>query len=128
MTYPEALEASWASGFFDGEGTTSFRKATRTSQGRGYKSGSQIRATIQQNDRSVLDRFQRAVGVGVVYGPYTRTSTQYRNRNPYYLYQAHTYDAVKQIQDRLFGTLGSIKKDQMERALQVWESEHDLES
>jgi hypothetical protein len=53
------LETAWAAGFFDGEGTTSFSPVSKAT-----------RIQISQKDPELLHRFARAVGIGVVRGPY----------------------------------------------------------
>lgn len=117
-------ERAWAAGLFDGEGSSHFRKGTRAAEGRGYKNGSQVKITVQQNDREVLDRFQSAVNAGVVYGPYSRSSARGRSYAPYFTFQAHTYEEVKQIYEALRPFLGSIKLTQLEQSIRGWEEYH----
>lgn len=57
MTSQESLEHAWAAGLFDGKGTVML------------KAGS-ARIQVASTDRSVIERFHKAVGVGTVYGPY----------------------------------------------------------
>lgn len=51
-------ELAWAAGFFDGEGHVALQSSPLVS--------------IHQTDRAVLDRFQVAVAVGLVAGPYAK--------------------------------------------------------
>jgi hypothetical protein len=59
------MEAAWAAGFFDGEGTTGVNR-----QSRDYPIGRcvylRLIMVVTQKDRRPLDRFARAVGVGEV--------------------------------------------------------------
>ena len=52
-------ELAWAAGFFDGEGCFCFSEA-----------GQYVCVSITQTEREPLDRFERAVGLGKVNGPY----------------------------------------------------------
>lgn len=60
MPYREEL--AWAGGLFAGEGCF-----TRINV---YPSG--IRAQLDMTEEDVIQRFQAAVGIGKVYGPYSR--------------------------------------------------------
>lgn len=60
---PSAEEIAWAAGFFEGEG--SFFRNLRPPR----KDGSRAfysRASVTQKDRSLLERFQRIVGFGII--------------------------------------------------------------
>ena len=60
-----STELAWAAGLFDGEGSTFVWKGNRR---RDYGS---IRVAVgQSHDPEVLRRFQQAVSLGRVYGPY----------------------------------------------------------
>lgn len=60
-------ELAWAAGFFDGEGCFSYSK-----------SGQYVCVSIGQTVREPLERFKLAVGLGVIYGPYS--SDRYQSR------------------------------------------------
>lgn len=57
------VELAWAAGFFDGEGHSRAQGTKRSP--RKY-----LQLHITQTDRQVLDRFDEAVGVSGVRGPY----------------------------------------------------------
>lgn len=104
-------ELAWAAGFFDGEGSV-FR-ATNVKH---YKCGYQVQASVSQSgDRELLDRFQRAVGVGSVYGPF-RSSVKGKIIKPRYRWVATGMNVQKTL-DLLWPWLGSIKKSQASRVL-----------
>jgi hypothetical protein len=67
------LEMAWAAGLFDGEGCVSASHA----EGRKRKDGTQRtypRLYVGNTDVRLLIRFQQAVGVGKIHGPYGRFS------------------------------------------------------
>ena len=100
-------ELAWAAGFFDGEGHISLRNS-----GKGFK---RIAVQAAQIDRQVLDRFQKAVGVGHVYGPYTPKA---KTRKPYFGWQ--TTGGLEQAQHAiamLWNWLSPVKKAQGKKAL-----------
>lgn len=72
---------AWAAGFFEGEGSIT------ECRGR-------LRAQLKNTDVEVLHRFADIVGVGVVYGPYRRRSTDGFRRKPAWLWVAEEYDAL----------------------------------
>lgn len=88
-------DLAWAAGFFDGEGHT-----------RMYSAG--IRMEIAQAyDCTVLERFQKAVGAGKVYGPYTNAAG-----NPKWQYVASGRES-RRIVLKLWPWLGVIKRNQI---------------
>lgn len=102
----DGAEMAWAAGFFDGEGTAyAYRpeaKARRAS------------LTIAQVDRFVLDRFQRAVGVGKVYGPYGPYAG---NRKPHFQWKSATSADTAAVLRALSPWLSPIKKQQIQKAV-----------
>lgn len=74
-------EIAWAAGFFEGEGSIT------ECRGR-------LRAQLKNTDVEVIDRFAAIVGVGVVYGPYRRRSTDGFRRKPAWLWVAEEHDAL----------------------------------
>ncbi len=67
LTHEQQLEAAWAAGFFDGEGTTHI-----TVSARGNNSYTYVRLSISQVGRAALDRFSAATGGGTINGPLAR--------------------------------------------------------
>ena len=99
-------ELAWAAGFFDGEGCFSYTQAGRYGC-----------ATIGQTEREPLERFLRAVGVGVVYGPYKRTYPGRLSKKPWYDYRAQTQETVQAVVAMLWFSLGTKKRVQAVRVL-----------
>jgi hypothetical protein len=99
-------QLAWAAGFYCGEGSAS------PAQRNGRVCG--IRVTIGQKDREVLDRFQQAVGVGRVNGPYGPYSGN--NSCAMFFYQAGGRDATRVVRDLLWPWLSTEKREQFDRA------------
>ena len=102
---------AWATGLFDGEGCfhfTSSRRRRRDSEGR-QKIEHSIQTRITQKDREVLDRFQTAVGLGRVYGPYK--STDGKPRIPWQ-FAAYGLEQTQAIIVMLWPWLGRLKRQQ----------------
>ncbi len=96
------IELAWAAGFWDGEGSCG---CYRKNDGKKRKaSNSYLRASVNQIDREVLDRFCEAVGLGKVYGPYVGITTQWA-------WQLHG-EKVRLMFERLWPYLSRIKKEQ----------------
>ncbi len=100
-----ATEAAWAAGFFDGEGCTSIsRKGT-------YK---QIQMFVSQSiDSVLLLRFQKAVGIGRVLGPYRPSNPRAKDKYTWHL--SALPDALRTMRV-LWPYLGAVKKRQFIRA------------
>ena len=101
------LERAWAAGLFDGEGSFYCFHARN---GNYYP-----QVSVGQAHREVLDRFQEAVGVGKVYGPYqpgSRLGTKI-----WWQYHAHGFDKVTHVLDVLRPYLSSVKVAQGEQAI-----------
>ena len=93
-------EQAWAAGLFDGEGSVSINEQHKPNQ-RTYR---YLRANITQKDRYVLDRFQRAVGVGRVFGPYQLAAP--------FMYSAQGFEQVQAMISCLWSWLSPVKKQQ----------------
>ena len=105
----QVSELAWAAGFFDGEGHVGcciHRSKTQNDFKR-------LTLTIAQVDRQVLDRFQQAVGVGTVNGPYEHG----KNRTRYFIYQGSTTSHVLEIHKLLEPFLSTVKQEQFINAL-----------
>lgn len=61
-----AQRIAWAAGLFEGEGCFTVQRNKR-----GEKMYPQPIARIHMTDLDVLERFKEAVGIGVIFGPYT---------------------------------------------------------
>lgn len=91
-------EYAWCAGFFDGEGCVGSQRVNRNFY---------PYATIGQVDRWVLDRFQKAVGVGKVYGPYIDTSN--KNKQPVFHYKCTGKEDVERVFNLLQNDLSPVK-------------------
>lgn len=103
-------ELAWAAGFFDGEGYTAclFRQKGR---GTAY-----IATTIGQVDRQVLDRFQAAVGVGKVRGPYQLKA---KNQKIWMWSATANFEHAQAMIAKLWKFLSPVKRDQAAKALRL---------
>lgn len=99
-------ELCWAAGFFDGEGCTT--------SGDSYP-----RIIIAQVDRRCLDRFQAAVGVGVVAGPKPASNPRHSLQ---YHYRTTAWRDVIVILDKLWPWLGEVKKEQALAVLDAFDA------
>ena len=100
---------AWAAGFFDGEGHV--RADIRSS-------GS-IRPALRiaQVDPEVLHKFQEALGVGKVMGPYGPYKNDPIKKQPFFRYQTQSLPEIKQIAEALWPWLSTIKKQQFSEVL-----------
>ena len=103
----EREELAWAAGLFDGEGCFHFLLQRRKDTS--LQPLTQTRMT--QVDREVLDRFQAAVGLGTVYGPYPKNSP--------WQYAAYGFEKTQAIVAKLWSWLGSQKRAQAVAVLQA---------
>lgn len=109
-------ERIWAAGFFDGEGCTTFSEKT---DGR-----RQISMIISQNNKDTLDRFRRAVGLGAIYGPYDRSSSDLSS-NPKYIWNLASFPKILDVLCQLIPSLSEEKRLQALSAIEKyvsWES------
>lgn len=91
-------ELAWAAGFFDGEGSTSQAKSTN---GRFY---SKAKLTVPQKHRECLDRFRKAVGTGIIYGPL-------KDYNIYH-FSIQNAKGVDTVLTKLWPYLSEVKRQQ----------------
>lgn len=111
MICVDTHELAWAAGFFDGEGNVSVSTRKKTFP--------QIVFQIAQTDRRPLDRFARAVGNGVVRGPYHHKDKAHQ---PYFVLTLHGFERVKLAVDRIWPWLSTPKREQARCALDTIES------
>lgn len=104
-------ELAWAAGFFDGEGCTSVY--SRSLQSRDYWV---VQLSVSQIHADTLERFRAAVGVGQMFGPYSRTG------NDIYTFKVSGYEKVQAIIAMLWPWLTTHKKEQAVLALQRYQS------
>ena len=97
-------ELAWAAGFFDGEGS-SCKPAKHLPNS--------TRMIISQRERTTLDRFHDAVGVGGVLGPY-RDHSAFSGK-PYWVWIVSAFDDVQTAALRLWPYLSDPKRAQIVR-------------
>jgi len=102
-------ELAWAAGFFDGEGCVSVSRTLATAE-------PVIQLSVSQVQREPLDRFAAAVGVGKVYGPYTKKSKP--RAKPCYQWSITGSDADA-VFERLRPHLCAPKIEKYEHLLEV---------
>jgi len=101
-------ELAWAAGFFDGEGCVFIRTYQRKSGPASYLS-----LSVSQTDRELLERFQEAVGVGKINGPYHNGS----GRKPKYQWEVGKRPGVNQVIKVLISRISHVKRLQIQKAL-----------
>jgi len=107
MTFiPDRERLAWAAGFFDGEGCFSFSVA-----------GKYVCVSVSQTDFEPLLRFQEAVGIGNILGPYDMRKKDRWIRKPQYVYRVNGYERVQAIAAMLWHWLGPAKRAQALHAL-----------
>lgn len=75
-------------------------------------------ARITQAEPSVLRRFQAAVGLGKVYGPYSGPGGR-----EYYAWQLQPFEGVQAVIGMLWNWVSEPKRRQMEEALRGYREE-----
>ena len=98
-------ELAWAAGFFDGEGCT-------TAVSRAPSGGFRFQSQVCQVELAVLERFKTAVGVGRIYGPYSRP-----NRQDHYRFQTASFEDTQAMIALLWKWLSEPKRQQAKRVL-----------
>jgi hypothetical protein len=97
----EVAELEWAAGFFDGEGYIGI-----TTHGL-HRVDKQLRVMVSQSyDPVTLYRFQKAVGCGIVNGPYLNRGS------PMWQFRANSYDDVLTMISKLWSYLSPPKRRQ----------------
>lgn len=111
-------ELAWAAGFFDGEGNASFKRGKRgkgtVKEGHAYTS---FYAKVTQKDPTLLYRFQKALGVGRVRGPYKNKGKKGRKASSYYQFVVSSYPDVEKLFNLLGPWLGEKKLRQLGNVL-----------
>ena len=106
------IEAAWAAGFFDGEGSVGcYYRKDRNSW--------RLACGITQKDPRVLRRFHAAVHAGTVFGPYLMRG------KPMFCWHATTHADIRHVFDVLEPYLDAIKTQQFEQALAAYEEHHE---
>lgn len=116
MPYKKS-ELAWAAGFFDGEGCTTAHL--------GYgKERLQPRMRLSQMSKDevpeTLLRFQKAVQLGKLYGPYRGT------KNPFYVWAATRLADVESVVKLLWPFLSSPKRQQIKKCFVAYRADRKL--
>ena len=106
MALQSDIELAWAAGFFDGEGC--FGAYLKRKGGRTYG-----RISIAQCDPQVLERFQKAIGYGVIKGP----TQQRENWSPRWDFIINSQSEVREVCAKLRPHLSPVKVAQMDQML-----------
>ena len=102
-------ELAWAAGFVDGEG----HFGLHLSQGKKSRPYGAITLNVAQKDRQVLDRFQAALGVGKVYGPYSHGAKPTK----YFAFFSHNFEHTQAAIAMLWPWLSLVKRLQAKQTL-----------
>jgi hypothetical protein len=98
------IEVAWAAGFFDGEGSCLYDKATGA-----------ICLSVSQSDLEPIERFQSALGVGRIFGPYV--SGGY-GKTRMWRCQVNKQSEVAIAIGKLLPLVSSVKRWQIEDAVE----------
>lgn len=105
-SHSRIIEAAWAAGFFDGEGTT-------------FSNRLSLQVSIGQVNIKNLQRFMHAVGgLGAISGPKAAIG-----RQPIYAYQVYGPKAISVLAE-IWGYLGAEKQAQALRAVSNYAMRH----
>jgi hypothetical protein len=107
----DSHEIAWAAGLFDGEGTAFASKTMKRA-----RVNVRLHMSVRMTTRSDIERFARAVCLGVVRGPYRRDDPK---RKPIWAWVAGTEADVRQCIALLWPFLGSNKRAQAQVAIAV---------
>lgn len=99
-------ELGWCAGFFDGEGSTWVNSNTLA-----------LHMSISQREPKTLLRFQAAVGIGSVVGPYKAGKETMKDPKPRYRWQIARDIRVHRVLDLLWPYLSEEKKLQAKQAM-----------
>ena len=99
-------EVAWAGGLFEGEGSLNLKTRKNSTPW--------PRAIVTSTDLDVLERFQAAIGVGHINGPYFRG-----HHKPYWQWQTSKRAAVKYVITTLWPYLGERRRSAATRLLEV---------
>jgi len=102
------IEVAWAAGFYDGEGNCCYNQATGA-----------ICLSVAQSDLEPLERFQNALGVGKINGPYMSAN---KGKTRMWRCQIHKQSEVAIAIEKLLPLVSTIKRWQIEDAVEKFNS------
>ena len=118
-------ELAWAAGFFDGEGHIRYKRGDRHNERTRY-TWKNILLEVAQKDRRSLDRLQKALGCGKVYGPYRNGAIGSNKEHYAYRFCLCGFYDIKAAIDAIWPWLGEIKREQASIAINGWINEPRL--
>lgn len=107
-------ELAWAAGFADGEAHFGLVTTNNKTQNK------HIHIQICQTEDGPLERFQKALGLGKIYGPYTPKKKDNGNRRPYKQFHIDNFEHVQYAVGLLWPWLSRPKKNQITRMLKSY--------
>jgi hypothetical protein len=95
-------EIAWAAGLFDGEGSITL-------------SGRCLHVRLRNTDLELVERFHAIIGIGTVYGPYSRQPQDGLRRKPVWDWVAREEDALDALA-LMWSWLSARRRDQAHAA------------
>jgi hypothetical protein len=102
-------QLAWAAGFYDGEGSLSCIWQLNAN-GKYYR---YLRMQLDQIEPTTLQRFQKALGGGVIYGPY---APRIAHHSPHWHWSLTSFEQVQHATCLLWSWLSEPKKAQAKLA------------
>lgn len=107
MAVSHREQLAWASGFYDGEGSTSL-----TTEGYPRMCVGQLWSNVR-----ALERFQKTIGLGSIYGPYDKATMLRPNNGPQGMLIIQGFEKVQAAVAMLWPFLDTEKREQATRVL-----------
>lgn len=101
-------EIAWAAGLFEGEGTFCANKAKRAGGFSFYP-----RAQLASTDHDVILRFQEAVGVGKIRGPYDKNGSAGIRPKPIYFWTTNKPEEFAELVNMFWDLMCERRRDQI---------------
>ena len=104
-------ELAWAAGFMDGEAHFGLVTTNRKTQNK------HIHISVCQTEDGPLERLQKVLGCGTIYGPYKTKKSDGSARKPYKQFHINTFERVQHTVCLLWPWLSAPKRAQAKRML-----------
>lgn len=101
-------EIAWAAGLFEGEGSFCAYKAKRAAGFSFYP-----RAQLASTDHDVIKRFQEAVGLGKIRGPYDKNGSQGVRPKPIYFWTTNRAEEFVELVSMFWDLMCERRRDQI---------------